>query len=192
MRSTNGSRGAGAAARTASITLSNACGPVIAEHLGKALADRLWLRPHAARHDHLAVLGERGADRLERFGLGAVEEAASVDDDSNRRPHGDASKRIAFGAQLRDDAFRVHERLRAAERDERNARRGMSRAFWFCVHRLPLAWAGGRRQASGSHAAAPIASSATRSMSRSVPTEGDTAPQTGAAAQEHAMKAPAG
>ena len=36
MRSTNGSCGAGAAARTASITLSNACGPVIAETFGKA------------------------------------------------------------------------------------------------------------------------------------------------------------
>src|SRR5579864_4079303 len=36
MRSTNRSRGAGAAARTASITLSNACGPVIADTFGKA------------------------------------------------------------------------------------------------------------------------------------------------------------
>ena len=86
--------------------------------------------------------------------FGAVEKAAGVDDD-RVGPGVIARKLVAFGAQPRQNAFAVDERLRAAERNERNARRGVSRAFWFCVHRLPLAWAGGRRQASGSHAAAP-------------------------------------
>jgi hypothetical protein len=91
------------------------------EHLGKALADRLGFSPHAARHDDLAVLGERGADRLERFGLGAVEEAASVDDDAIG-PLMAMRQRIAFGAKLRDDALGIDERLRAAERDETDGR----------------------------------------------------------------------
>src|SRR5262249_46898385 len=74
-------------------------------------------------------------------------------------------KLVALGAQAREDALAVDERLRAAERDEGNARRGVSRTFRFSVHGLPLAWAGGRRQARGSHAAAPGASLAPRQMS---------------------------
>ena len=63
------------------------------------------------------------ADRGERFRLGAVEEAAGVDDD--RVGAGVAARElVALGAQPREDALAVDERLRAAERDEGNARRG--------------------------------------------------------------------
>src|SRR6185437_5744529 len=51
------------------------------EHAGVHFGDGLRLRAHAAGDDDLAVLLERAADRLERFRLGAVEEAAGVDDD---------------------------------------------------------------------------------------------------------------
>ena len=51
------------------------------EHVREALGDLLGLGAHAAGDDHLAVLGERVADRVERFRLRAVEEAAGVDDD---------------------------------------------------------------------------------------------------------------
>ena len=49
--------------------------------VGKGVADRLGLGAHAAGDDDPAVLAQRRADRLERFGLGAVEKTAGVDDD---------------------------------------------------------------------------------------------------------------
>ncbi len=51
------------------------------EHAGIRLLDLFGLGAHAAGHDHLAVLGHGLADRRERLLLGAVEEAAGVDDD---------------------------------------------------------------------------------------------------------------
>ena len=50
------------------------------QNLRETLANLLRLGPHAAGHDDLAILGQRRADRLQRLRLGAVEEAASVDD----------------------------------------------------------------------------------------------------------------
>ena len=60
---------------------------------------------------------ERLADGVERFRLGAVEEAAGVDDDEIGAGVL-ARKLIALGAQPRDDALAIDQRLRAAERDE--------------------------------------------------------------------------
>jgi hypothetical protein len=45
------------------------------------LGDHPLLRAEAAGHHHFAVLGERLADRVERFLYRGVDEAAGVDDD---------------------------------------------------------------------------------------------------------------
>ena len=92
------------------------------QHVGEALGDRFGLGAHAAGDDDLAVFLQRGADRLERLRLGAVEEAARVDDD-DVGPGVGARQLVAFGAQLRENALAIDERLRAAERDEGDARR---------------------------------------------------------------------
>jgi len=85
-------------------------------------ADLLGLRAHAAGDDDAAVLGQRLADRAERLGLRRIEEAAGV-----HHHHVGAGvvlgDLVALGAQLRQDAFRIDERLRAAEADERDLRR---------------------------------------------------------------------
>ena len=78
------------------------------------------LRAEAAGDDHLAVRMQRLADRVERLGDRAVDEAAGVDDDEIRalvrRRH-----RVALGLELREDLLGVDERLRAAERNEADA-----------------------------------------------------------------------
>ena len=87
------------------------------------VTDRVGLGAHAAGDDDAAVLVHRLADRGERFLFCAVEKAAGVDDD--RVGAGVAARKlIALGAQPRKDALAVDERLRAAERDEGDARRG--------------------------------------------------------------------
>ena len=83
------------------------------EHAGIGLFDRFRLGAHAAGDDHLAVLGHGLADRRERFLLGAVEEAAGVDDD-DVGPVMLARELIALGAQPRDDALGIHQGLGAA------------------------------------------------------------------------------
>ncbi len=91
------------------------------QHAGVRGADAAFLDAHAAGDDDAAVLGHRLADGVQAFGLGAVEEAAGVDDDDVGALviGGDL---IAFGAQARDDALAIDQRLRAAERDEANLR----------------------------------------------------------------------
>ena len=77
------------------------------------------LRPRAetAGDDDLAVLLQRFADRVERFIHRRVDEAAGVHDDHVGRV---VARRdlVTLGAQLRDDAFRVHERFGAPEADK--------------------------------------------------------------------------
>ncbi len=80
------------------------------------------LGAQAAGDDHLAVLGERLADRVERFRDRGVDEAAGVDDDQVGAVVG-GRDRIAFGAQLRQDLLGVDERLGTAERHEAHLRR---------------------------------------------------------------------
>ena len=63
------------------ITSSVACGPVTASTCGCVSLHDVALGAEAAGDDHLAVLGERLADRVERFLDGGVDEAAGVDDD---------------------------------------------------------------------------------------------------------------
>ena len=146
MRSTNGSCGAGAASCTAAITLSKACGPVIARDVRECVADRLGLRAHAAGDDDAAVLVHRRADRGERFGLGAVEEAAGVDDDGVGAGVA-ARELVALGAELGQDPLAVDQRLRAAERNEGNARRGRALRVEKCRSWRPIATSSAGRQA---------------------------------------------
>jgi hypothetical protein len=91
------------------------------QHVRMDGADRRLVRAHAAGHDHAAVLGQRLADRLQRFRLGAVEEAAGID-----QHHVGAvvvrRDRVALGAQLGQDAFAVDQGLRAAEADHPHPR----------------------------------------------------------------------
>jgi len=74
------------------------------------LRDHALLRAEAAGDDHSSVLVERLADRVERLLDRGVDEAAGVDDDEVGvvvRGRGG----IALGAQLREDALGVDERL---------------------------------------------------------------------------------
>ena len=48
------------------------------QNIRKSVADALVLHAEAARDDDAAVFRHRLADRLQAFGLGAVEEAAGV------------------------------------------------------------------------------------------------------------------
>ena len=100
------------------------------EHVGKPLGDLLGLGAHAAGDDHLAVLAQRRADRVERFRLRAVEEAAGVDDHEIGAVM-PPRELIALGAQPRDDALGIDQRLGAAERDEADPARRLGR--WFDV-----------------------------------------------------------
>ena len=93
------------------------------QHLRKPCEDFLGLRAHAAGDDHLAVLGHRFADRGERLRLRAVEEAAGVDEHEVGALM-IARKLVALGAQPRDDALGIDQRLRAAEGDKGNLRGG--------------------------------------------------------------------
>jgi len=81
----------------------------------------LGLRAHATGDEHLAVLGQRLADSIERLRLSAVEKAAGVDDDKVGAVML-ARDLIAFGAQARDDALGIHKGLRASKADETDAR----------------------------------------------------------------------
>ena len=100
------------------------------QHLRVRFADEAAavFRAEAAGDDHLAVLRERLADGVERFGDGGVDEAAGVDDDEIGARVGPVD-RVALGAQLREDHLRIDERLRAAERHEADARRTRSGAL---------------------------------------------------------------
>jgi hypothetical protein len=91
------------------------------KHAGIGARDAFRLRAHAAGHDHLAVLIECLANGRERFCLGTVQEAAGIDQHYVRAAVV-ARELIAFGAQPRDDALAVDQRLGATERDEAHLR----------------------------------------------------------------------
>ena len=97
------------------------------EHARMHGGDFFRFRAHAAGDDDLAVLGHGLADGGERFRLRAVEKAAGIDDGEVGAGMV-ARKLIALGAQPRDDALGIDQRLRAAERDEGNAGRAVHRA----------------------------------------------------------------
>jgi hypothetical protein len=75
------------------------------------VADEVVLDAQATGDDDLAVLGECLADRMERFLDRGVDEAAGVDDDEVGA--GVVLRGlVALGAQLREDALGVDQRLR--------------------------------------------------------------------------------
>ena len=107
------------------------------EHLRMDLRDDvvaggILLRAEATGDDHLAVLGQRLADGIQRLLHGRVDEAAGVDDHEVRAVVG-RRRLVAFGAQAREDLLGVDERLRTTERDEADARRRGAD-----VHREPV------------------------------------------------------
>jgi len=76
-------------------------------------SNQFLLDPQTAGDDHLAVLGERFADRVERLLDRGVDEAAGVDDDevgAGVVGRGD----VALGAKLGEDALGIDQRLRTA------------------------------------------------------------------------------
>ena len=93
------------------------------QHGGMTIGDRLRTRAETPGHDHLAIARQGFADRVERFVHGVVDETARIDDDEVRVFVG-ADDVIPLGAQAREDAFGVHQRLGAAEGDEADAGRG--------------------------------------------------------------------
>ena len=94
------------------------------EHVRMQGSDFLRLCAHTAGHDHFAVFGKRRADSMERFGLRAIEKAASIN--NGEVGIGVAARQlITFGAQPRDNTLRIDQGLRTAERDEGNAGRAL-------------------------------------------------------------------
>jgi len=73
--------------------------------------DYAFFCPEASGDDDAPVLGQRLADGVERLGDRGVDEAAGVDDDEvGAGVVGRGG--VALGAQLREDALGVDERLR--------------------------------------------------------------------------------
>ncbi len=121
--------------------------------------DIVRLGPQTARHDHAAIFAQRLANRVQTFGLGAVEKAAGV---HNYRI-GTAiigADPIAFGAQSGQDPLTIHKRLGAAKRDHPdfgltladrllNARTGKiwAKIWWVLCHIPRYSVAFGHREA---------------------------------------------
>ena len=91
------------------------------EHAREARADHLGFLAQAAGDDHAAVLGDRFADRFQALGLGAVEEAAGVDQ-HHVGPGIVGRHVVAVGAQLGHDPLAVDQGLGTAERNQAHAR----------------------------------------------------------------------
>ena len=87
--------------------------------------DAIRLDAEAAGDDDLAILVQRLADGGKGLRLGAVEEAAGIDDHRVGVRIG-RRELIAFRAELRDDALGIDQRLGAAEADETNSWRASS------------------------------------------------------------------
>lgn len=91
------------------------------EDLGMCLPDDISFGAKTAGDNDLAVFGKRFADGIERFFDRSIDESACVDHDQiriliTRRDE------VALGSQLRENSLRIHERLRAAQRNETHAR----------------------------------------------------------------------
>ena len=83
------------------------------QHLRMPREDFLGLRAEAAGDDHLAVLGQRFADGLERLVHRGIDEPAGVHDDE---VGGAIARRnfVSLRAQAREDALGIDQRLRAS------------------------------------------------------------------------------
>src|SRR5690606_30242008 len=81
------------------------------------VADDGFFDPHAAGDDDAAVLGDGLADGVQRFGLGAVDKAAGVDND-HIGVVVFGCNRIALGAQLGKDALGIDQRFGTTQADK--------------------------------------------------------------------------
>src|SRR6202034_1056378 len=96
------------------------------EHTRVAREDALRIGAETAGDDDAAVVLESLADRVERLVDGGIDEPAGVDDDDVGRLVAWRDL-VSFRAQLRDDALGIHQRLRASEAHEADARRAPAR-----------------------------------------------------------------
>ena len=87
------------------------------QHAGVRFADLLGLLAEAAGDDDFAVLGQRLADRVQRFGHRRVDEAAGVDHHHVGVVVG-LDDVVALDPELGEDALGIDQRLGAAEADE--------------------------------------------------------------------------
>src|SRR5882724_7347585 len=87
------------------------------KHLRMRLPDHVALSAEAAGDDDLAVLGERFTDGIKRLFDCGVNEAAGIDHDQIRVLVAGGNE-VALRAKLREDALRIHQCFRAAERNE--------------------------------------------------------------------------
>ena len=87
------------------------------------MASEYFLRlcPETAGDDHLAVLGQRFADGLQRFIHGGIDEAAGIDHHEVGLAIG-GHDLIALGAQARQDTFGIDQCLGAAQADKAHFR----------------------------------------------------------------------
>ena len=90
------------------------------QHIGVFLADDLRLGAEAASDDDAAVFRKGGTDGVERLVARRIEEAARIDDDEVGAVML-AGDLVAFGAEPRDDALGIDERLRATKTYETDA-----------------------------------------------------------------------
>jgi hypothetical protein len=91
------------------------------EHLRMRGADRVRLLAHAACNDDAAVFLEGLTNGVQRFLLGAVDEAAGIDHDDIRVVIG-RDDLISLQSQLGKDALGIDEILRAAQAHEADFR----------------------------------------------------------------------
>ncbi len=97
------------------------------QHAGMHAADVVFVHAHAAGDDYLAVLGDRLANGVQRFGLGAVDETAGIDHHHIGILVG-RHDLVTLHAQLGEDAFRVDRCLGATQAHEPDC--------WRFAHRL--------------------------------------------------------
>ena len=106
------------------------------EHAGVHLFDQVaaavaGLGAQATGDDDLAVGRQRFADGVQAFAHGVVNEAAGVDDDQVSALES-LGGFVTLGAQAGQDQFGIGQRLRAAQADKTDARRGFAgkRSRW--------------------------------------------------------------
>ena len=98
-------------------------GPGDRQHARIGLFDLFGFGAHAAGDDDLAVLGHGRADRRQRFLLGAIQEAAGVDDHDVGAVMF-AGQLIALRPKPGDDALGIDQRLWTSERNKADLGRG--------------------------------------------------------------------
>ena len=91
------------------------------EHLGMPIENLLRLGAQAPRHDHLAVLGQRFAYRIQRLIHRGIDESTGIDHDEvgGAIARGDL---VPFGAQAGEDAFGIDQCFGAAQADKAHFR----------------------------------------------------------------------